>query len=441
MSTPRNVSDGEMGNESAIKTSPSQPFSFIKPIIKQVNRLDPSTSHWYSGQTIPVNDPLIVKLGEYNNSMELLNYTMYDLVDVVVFFEMPAMVDGKYEIFRTTIGALEHVVIETGIMDKHSETRLTVEVEDPRYKKLQAIDVCWKVNIPMEVTYGNVRRRHNAQDVKDLLMAITNVAYTLSSPEMETTLRNWEAIYGRKFRILPEFKDDSSKTPSGVTPENLYLDLSKDEDLKRLFAVMGVHSPKYGGPQQRDSFTIGIIANNGGEGKGVTWGDWSNPFKRLGHGYTMYIRETYMKFTKTYGTGYTYMHELGHIFGFHHYNSLCYGEAIDLAPRIFETVLNLLGEDLPYWNELPDYNRPRVGGNSYEKYCINNPDFIPKFYNRLMLERDARNEECRRFNRSKSTTGLWFVDGATNQNLLNTIHRADKDTYDLTMNINTFSEL
>ena len=442
MSTTLTVTDEEIGgNESSVVTEPSKPFGFIQPIITQVYKLDPSTSHWYSGQVIPVNDPLIVKFGEYNNTIELLNYSMYDLVDVVVLFEMTSMKTEKYEIFRTSIKALEHLVIETGIMDKDSESRLTVEVEDPRYKKLQAIDVCWKVSIPMSVEYGGVTHRHTVKDVKSLMMSITNIAYTLASPEMEKTFRNWEAVTGKKFKILPEYKDNSSKTPSGVAPKDMYLDLSKDEDLNRLYRVMGVHNTKYAGPQKSDSFVIGVIANNGGVGKAVTWGFWNNPFSQLGQGYKMYIREKYMNFTKNYGINYIYLHELGHVFGFNHYSSFCYGEAADYSPRTIETVLNLLSEELPYWNELPNYGKPRVGGNDYERYCINHPDFIPKFYDKLMLERDARNAECRRFNKSKSSTGVWFIDNMKNQNLLKTIHPADKDTYDQTININIFSEL
>ena len=83
MSTTLTVTDEEIGgNEPSVVTEPSKPFGFIQPIITQVYKLDPSTSHWYSGQVIPVNDPLIVKFGEYNNTIELLNYSMYDLVDV-----------------------------------------------------------------------------------------------------------------------------------------------------------------------------------------------------------------------------------------------------------------------------------------------------------------------------------------------------------------------
>lgn len=120
---------------------------------------------------------------------------------------------------------------------------------------------------------------------------------------------------------------------------------------------------------------------------------------------------------------------------------MCYGEMIDDNPRIIETICNLLGSDLPYWEEMPKMNKVRVGGNDLERYIINNPDFLPKFYDILMGERDARNAELDRFNRTKSVTGLWFVDTPANEALLNSIHPVDRFTYNQSMNMNIFKEL
>lgn len=63
------------------------PFKFLK--LKKTHQftLDPSTSQWYSGQAIPLNDPLVVKVGEYKDTIEFFNYTLWDLKDIVVYTE------------------------------------------------------------------------------------------------------------------------------------------------------------------------------------------------------------------------------------------------------------------------------------------------------------------------------------------------------------------
>lgn len=423
------------------------PFKFLKPNIVETHELDPVTGHWYSGQTIPLRDPLVVKYGEYNESIELLNYAIYRL-EVDIYFEYPTFAKGKHKIFTLSIDPLQHIIINTGIMDKDHETKLYVEVEDARYKKLQNMNICWNVQIPMTASYG-ASKVQTRTDVKNTLISITNLAYTMQSEEMKQVLVNFEKIVGRKFRILPEYKDDTGAGvnnykdyPTNTPEEIMCLDLTKEEDLNRLLKVYGVGSEYYGGPQNRNTFKLGVVPNSAAAGAGVTF-TWfpANFYRGLGHGHTVIVREQFMTPQQNNVLHNVFIHEMGHCLGFWHYNSMCYGEMIDDNPRIIETICNLLGSDLPYWEEMPKMNKVRVGGNDLERYIINNPDFLPKFYDILMGERDARNAELDRFNRTKSVTGLWFVDTPANEALLNSIHPVDRFTYNQSMNMNIFKEL
>lgn len=424
------------------------PFKFLK--LKKTHQftLDPSTNQWYSSQAIPLNDPLVVKVGEYKDTIEFFNYTLWDLKDVVVYFEYPTFAEGKYEIFRTTLQPFEQAIFETGIYDVDDETKLTVEVEDPRYKKLQSMDICWKITIPMSATYGATKRQ-TLDDVKNIIMATTNMAYTMQSKELKQVLVNFENIVGRKFRIYPEYKDDTGagvsnykNNPTNTPEEIMCIDLTKEEDLNKLLKVYGVGSKFYGGPQNRNTFSIGVVPNSKALGAGVT-STWfpANYYRGLGHGVSIVCREQYIKPQQGNVLHNTFVHEMGHCLGFWHYNSMCYGEMIDEDPRVIETVCNLLGSDLPYWDEMPKSNNVRVGGNNLERWIINNPESVPTLSEKLIAEREARNAELNRFNRSKSVTGLWFIDTPANDRLLKSIHPVDKFTYDKCMNMNIFKAL
>ena len=166
-----------------------------------------------------------------------------------------------------------------------------------------------------------------------------------------------------------------------------------------------------------------------------------NIYRGLGHGYSIVCREQYIKPQQGNVLHNSFIHEIGHCLGFWHYCSMCYGEMIDDNPRIIETVCNLLGSDLPYYEEMPKLNKVRVGGNDLERWLINNPESVPTLAEKLMKERNARNAELNRFNRSKSVTGLWFVDTPKNDKLLKSIHPVDKFTYDRFMSMNIFKAL
>jgi hypothetical protein len=430
---------------------PQNNHNIIKLLkFKKTNQftLYPSTNYWFSSQGIPLNDPLVVKVGENKDTIEFMNYTLWDLKDVVVYFEYPAFSEERFEVFRTNISSFERVIFETGIYDTNNRIKLTVEVEDPRYKKLRAMNICWRITIPMNATYGATKRQ-TFEDVKNIIMVATNMAYTMQSEEMKKVLINFEKIVGRKFRIYPEYKDDTGAgvsnykdNPTNTPEEIMCIDLTKEEDLNRLLTVYGVGSQFYGGPQNRNTFSLGVVPNSKALGAGVTQ-TWfpANYYRGLGHGVSIVCREQYIKPQQGNVLHNTFIHEMGHCLGFWHYNSMCYGEMIDHNPRVIETICNLFGSELPYWDEMPKLNKVRVGGNDLERYIINNPDFIPKFYNTLMSERDARNAELDRFNKSKSVTGLWFVDTPANEALLNSIHPVDKFTYDGCMNMNIFKAL
>lgn len=441
------VIDFQTENESDIIKIHEGPFKFLKPNVATVAELDPSTDYWFSGQAIPLRDPLVVKYGEYKERVELLNYAMFT-VKADVCFEYPLMAEGKHKIFSVTIEPLQHIIIDTGINDQDNETKLFVEVEDERYKKLQSMNICWNVTIPMTATYGATKRQ-TRDDVKNILMSVTNLAYTMQSEELKTALRNFEKIYGKKFRLLPEYKDDTGagldnyqNYPTNTPEEVMCLDLTKEEDMKRLMTVFGVGSDYYGGPQRRNTFSIGVVPNSTAKGKGVTSCVWLGSFyTTLGEGSAIKLREQYIKPTQSYVTSNVMIHEVGHVLGFWHYNSMCYGELIDHGGRVIESIIHLLREELPYWDELAPATKPRCGGNDFERYIVNNPDFIPKFHEKLMAEREARNAEFARFNRSKSNTGIWIIDASANQNLVKTLHPVDQCTYDITQNINCFKAL
>lgn len=440
----------ENQTENDVTSEYKNPFKFLHPSITNRINLDPSTEWWYSGQAIPINEPLIKKISDDKSTIEVMNYSLFDLT-VDVYFEYPVFAAGEHKIFTFDIKPLEMITINTGILDTDNETKLILVVEDERYKKIQSINVCWKVTIPMNCTYGTTKRQ-TVTDVKNLLSTTTNMAYALQSEEMKTILCNFEKIIGRKFRMFPEYKDDTgagtpnyTNYPTNMPEEKMCVDLSNEEELNKLLRIFGINSIKYSGLQDRDTFSLGCCSNSTSKGAAVTQGTyWPSLYNHIGRGSIIKIREQFVKPNKAYPVHNTFIHEMGHLFGFWHYNSMCYGEMIDHDPNIICTVVNLLREELPYWDELPDYNKTRCGGNTLEKYIVENPEFLPKFYEVLISEREARNNEYNRVINAKKNlvpTGIPMIDMANEQNIVNSLHPVDRQTYDMNSSLYVFKPL
>lgn len=266
--------------------------------------------------------------------------------------------------------------------EKYSElTNFRLEIDDAGYQALNDIETQWVVHFRKGLNADQDQVRKN-------VMMLTNLAYFFQSDELSTVLDNYEAISGEKFYKYQEFKDSSGgKVPTGFTEEQIAYDFSDPAQKEKFFNLMGVRSNKIGENGYVSSFTW---SEDNLQGQGTTWGRWFDGELRLGAGDRISMRPEYNT-TKNEIVSTQALHEFGHLFGYTHYSSFCYGEAVDFGPRVLYSLVNLMGEAglLPY--DTLNYSVERCGFNQVEKFIYENGDKFPELHQYLESVKEQRN--------------------------------------------------
>ncbi len=275
--------------------------------------------------------------------------------------------------------------------EKYAElTNFRLEIDDAKYQALNNIETEWVVS------FEPGKAASDQAEIKKNIMMLTNLAYVLQSEEFDSVLDHYEEIAGKKFYMYQRYQDGSKNgsNPTNFTEEQISVDFNNSESRKYFYDVMGVRNATTGGQKgPTASFYFVEEPTEILNGRSMTGGTWYNNQLELGTGIRVTMNEIHSDYHQGNIITPVALHEMGHLFGYHHYSSFCTGEAVDTGERVFYSLIQLMGEagKLPYYDELPEYNMERVGFNGVEKFIYEHGSEFPDLYKYLDSVKDQRN--------------------------------------------------
>lgn len=371
--------------------------------------LDPSKDQWFSGFSIKINNPITIQKID-NETILVCNYFLKEIKGafLAVSNEKGEMPIYYFEDFKPLHYYKMHIPIDklTSFSKNLNKNNIQFKMinlgED--FEKLNKVDVCWKVQIPLK--YDGCNRKHSRAEIQNLLTQITDFAYILQSKEFAVVCENFESIDGKKLDKLPYRLENGNRI--NQNEDQRCWNFQDPAQKKFFYDVLGVHSSTYGGTRQRDTFNCGY-ENPGFYGRGVTLGSWSYTNLSASVGVAWYNRPNEMSnICESIVVGATTVHEMAHMFGYLHYSCLCMGPLGENDIKVVQTLGYLLRKELPYYDILPKETISRCGFNKLEKWIYENSN---KFENSniekyIEDEIEARNkafdENQRIFNSNKS---------------------------------------
>lgn len=235
--------------------------------------LDPQSGKWFSGNKIKINNPITINVESNKKTLTICNYYLKEIKGAFLTVsndkgEMPIY---YFEDFKPLHYYKVHIPIDRLTSFSKELTKKNIQFKminlGEEFEKLNKIDVCWNTQIP--INYDGCNIRHTRDQIKNLLIQLTDLAYILQSKEFEVVCDNFESIYGKKLDKLPWKLENGNLINQD---ENKRCWNLKDKDQRKFFYdVMGVRSKTYGGTRSRDTFKCGY-ENPKFYGRGVTWG-------------------------------------------------------------------------------------------------------------------------------------------------------------------------
>ncbi|WP_316822656.1 hypothetical protein [Pedobacter gandavensis] len=289
-------------------------------------------------RNIVLRDPLKIELSG-TSEVKLINFTLKTIKDVHVFvklageterlellkidsitplvsFKLPLSIVEKEEQLYTESGRLMTIAKQTDL----SKAEFSVVVDDPFYKRINAIKIPWKLSFRKSQEDAGNWYRMNPLHARESLVMFTNLAYLFSQAATQTAFMNYEGLTANDGTLLSMEKKDA-----------VYKDILT-----------------------RANIETGLVRNVNGLGGG-----------NLVAGAEYVLMRHYNKNSEE-----VIVHELGHALGFSHSSNMTYAsnsKAFHLAMR---PLINQLLTDriYPYW----DY---RIL-NTYNKYIDMTGDYL-----------------------------------------------------------------
>lgn len=372
--------------------------------------LDPNQGQWFSGFSIKINNPITIQTEKDKKTLLVYNYFLKEIKGAFL-----AVSNGKddmpiyyFEEFKPLHYYKIHIPIDNLTSFSKNLTKSNIQFKminlGKDFEKLNKVDVCWKVQIPLK--YDGCNIKHSRDEIKNILTQITDFAYILQSKEFAIVCENFESIYGKKLDKLPYRLENGNLINQDESKRCWNF---QDPDQKKFFYdVLGVRSSTYGGTRKIDTFKCGY-ENPKFFARGVTLGNWNQHNLSASAGVAWYNRPNEMSnICESIVVGATTVHEMAHMFGYLHYSCLCMGPLGENDIKVVQTLGYLLRKELPYYDILPKEKVGRCGFNKLEKWIYDNSD---KFENSniekyIEEEIDARNkvldENQKIFNNNKS---------------------------------------
>ncbi|WP_316842591.1 hypothetical protein [Pedobacter gandavensis] len=289
-------------------------------------------------RSIVLRDPLKIELSG-TSEVKLINFTLKTIKDVHVFvkltadaervellkidsitplvtFKLPVSIVEKEEQLYTESGQLVTVPKQTDL----SKAVFTVVVDDPFYKRLNAIKIPWKLSFRKSQEDAGNWYRMNPLHARESLVMFTNLAYLFSQTSTQTAFMAYEGLTANDGTLL-----------STERKEAVYRDILT-----------------------RANVETGLVRNVSGLGGG-----------NLVAGAEYVLMRHYNKNSEE-----VIVHELGHALGFGHSSNMTYAsssKAFHLAMRPLINKL-LTDREYPYW----DYRML----NTYNTYIDMTGDYL-----------------------------------------------------------------
>lgn len=425
--------------------------------------LDPAVGgEWYSNHEIPVRDPILMTISNEKDMVDIYSYFLYPLKNVLV-----VLTDGTNDMPIYQINELKpftHVKLSVPIVQYTSisktftfdKAKYKLHINNEKYEELKKNDVCWRVKLQNTYYFPKSGKPHISQnDAKNLLINITTLANILTSEAFRTICFNYKEATGSTFDRLPWRYDNYSNGHNGEKgvfkcnedEEKRCFDFNKHpEHEKEFFGYLGVRNNTYGGFYKRRVFTLGCMANDSkGVGQGQTLG-WNWVVNAMGAGMAWYPRQVYNSPSKQLIMHQSWIHDMGHVFGFTHYSCFCVGPLAENNPCVITTLGDIFGSDLTYYDLMTDSPKTRCGYNSLELWMIKNADkFDPKYIERLTSKKNERNAALQNIininNQLNRVPVLLRGLAAKTYNLTGNLNKFDKQLYENYGNLNYYKKL
>lgn len=259
------------------------------------------------------NVHVYVKLAGETESVALLKI---DSITPLVTFKLPVSIAEKEEQLYTESGKLVTIAKQADL----SKAVFKVVVDDPFYKRLNAITIPWKLSFRKSQEDAGNWYRMNPLHARESLVMFTNLAYLFSQASTQTAFMDYEGLTANDGSLL-----------SKERKEAVYRDI-----------------------QTRANIETGLVRNVSGLGGG-----------NLVAGAEYVLMRHYNKNAEE-----VIVHELGHALGFSHSSNMTYAsnsKAFHLAMRPLINKL-LTDREYPYW----DYRML----NTYNTYIDMTGDYL-----------------------------------------------------------------